>query len=69
MYEIIKRDGKVVDFDIAKIANAVRSVPRDYINEAGNNVNEKCLAYIRPLIQGEVSPKYVDGLPVHFVIE
>ena len=54
---------------IAKIANAVRSVPRDYINEAGNNVNEKCLAYIRPLIQGEVSPKYVDGLPVHFVIE
>ncbi len=54
---------------IAKIANAVRSVPRDYINEAGNNVNEKCLAYIRPLIQGEAAPKYVDGLPVHFVIE
>ena len=55
--------------EISKIANAVRSVPRDYINEAGNNVNEKCLAYIRPLIQGEVAPKYVDGLPVHFVIE
>lgn len=55
--------------DISKIANAVRSVPRDYINDAGNNVNEKCLSYIRPLIQGEVSPKYVDGLPVHFVIE
>ncbi len=54
--------------DISKIANAVRSVPRDYINEAGNNVNEKCLAYIRPLIQGEVAPKYEDGLPVHFVI-
>ncbi|MGN1346796.1 MAG: 6-phosphofructokinase [Eubacteriales bacterium] len=55
--------------EIANIANAVRSVPRDYISEAGNNVNEKCLAYIRPLIQGEVSPKYEDGLPVHFVIE
>ena len=55
--------------DISKIANAVRSVPRDYINETGNNVNEKCLAYICPLIQGEVAPKYVDGLPVHFVIE
>ncbi len=54
--------------DISKIANAVRSVPRDYINEAGNNVNDKCLAYIRPLIQGEVAPKYEDGLPVHFVI-
>lgn len=54
--------------DISKIANAVRSVPRHYINDAGNNVTEACLSYIRPLILGEVYPKYENGLPVHFVI-
>lgn len=54
--------------DISKIANAVRSVPRSYINDEGNNVTEDCLSYIRPLILGEVTPKYENGLPVHFVI-
>lgn len=54
--------------DISKIANAVRAVPRSYINEQGNNVTDECLSYIRPLIMGEVSPRYEDGLPVHFVI-
>ena len=53
--------------EIAGIANAVRSVPRSMINEAGNNVTEECLRYIYPLIQGEVNNKYEDGMPVHFV--
>lgn len=73
MVSMVRSEGEyAISYEVAeisKIANAVRSVPRDYINKAGNNVNEKCLAYIRPLIQGEVAPKYVDGLPIHFVIE
>ncbi len=56
-------------FDIAKIANQVRSVPREFINEAGNNVTEECLRYILPLIQGEPVIRYENGLPVHFVID
>ena len=52
--------------DIADIANAVRSVPREYINERGNNVTEQCLAYIAPLIVGEPEIIYENGLPKHF---
>ena len=53
---------------IEGIANAVRCVPREYINEAGNNVNDNCLSYLLPLIVGEM-PRYTkDGLPVHCVI-
>lgn len=55
--------------DIAKIANAVRAVPREWINEAGNNVTDECLSYILPLIQGEPTIQYANGLPVQLVIE
>lgn len=54
--------------EIAGIANAVRSVPREWINEKGNYVTDECLRYILPLIQGEMDNKYENGLPVHFVI-
>lgn len=55
--------------DIDKIANMVREVPREFINKEGNNVTDKCLEYILPLIKGETDPVYKDGLPVHFVIK
>lgn len=55
--------------DIQKIANMVREVPRDFINERGNNVTDECLKYIAPLTYGEPDIKYVNGLPVHFVIK
>ncbi len=54
--------------DISGIANEIRTVPDEYINERGNGVTSACLDYIRPLILGEVSPAYKDGLPVHLVI-
>jgi 6-phosphofructokinase 1 len=52
--------------DISGIANAVRSVPRDYINERGNNVTKECLDYIKPLIIGEPTLTFEGGLPKHF---
>ena len=54
--------------DVSEIANAVRSVPENYINERGNGVTEECLRYILPLIQGEVDTIYRDGLPVHITL-
>lgn len=45
------------------VANQVKSVPLDYINEAHNDVTDKMLAYLRPLIQGEAWVQYKDGLP------
>ncbi len=55
--------------DIGKIANGVRCVPDGYINEAGNGVTDACIEYLRPLIMGEQSLVYEDGMPKHFVIE
>ena len=52
--------------DISGIANAVRSVPREYINERGNNVTDECLSYIAPLVIGEPTLVFEGGLPKHF---
>ncbi len=73
MISIQRVDGDyAVEFkasDISKIANQVRSVPRDFINEAGNYVTKECLEYILPLIQGEPAIRYENGIPVQFVID
>ncbi len=52
-------------FDVHRIANAEKVVPREWINEEGNGVTEEFLDYVRPLIQGHVPPMMVDGLPRH----
>lgn len=51
--------------DISGIANAVRSVPLDFANDTKNGVTEDCISYLLPLICGEVSPVYENGLPAH----
>ena len=45
------------------VANFEKKVPRNWISEEGNDVKEEVLTYLRPLIQGEVKTKYVNGLP------
>lgn len=54
--------------DIAEIANKVKAVPREFINEKGNNVTDECVKYILPLIEGETCPEFNKGLPVHIVL-
>ena len=54
--------------DIFGIANGVRGVPAEFINDEGNGVTEECVKYLAPLIVGEVCPEYENGLPKHFVI-
>ena len=54
--------------DISGIANAVKTVPKEYINSDGNGVTEKCLEYLSPLILGEVAPVYEAGMPKHLII-
>ncbi len=51
--------------DISGIANAVRRVPRSFINDEGNGIKDECLKYLLPLIEGEVFPKYENGMPKH----
>ncbi len=50
------------------VANKVKHVPDEFITPASNNVTEKCLEYLRPLIEGEVKYRHEAGLPVHFKI-
>ncbi len=54
--------------DIAGIANAIKTVPAEYINETGNGITEAGIEYLKPLIMGELELEYEFGLPKHFVI-
>ena len=51
--------------DVHKIANDERLVPREWVNEEGTYVTEDFITYVRPLIQGDVAPIMVDGIPRH----
>ena len=52
-------------YDVHKVANVEKKVPRNWINEAGDYVTEEFVNYIRPLIQAELTPIMTDGLPRH----
>lgn len=51
--------------DVHKIANDEKVVPREWVNKEGTDVTDEFVAYVRPLIQGDVSPVMVDGIPRH----
>lgn len=53
---------------ISEIANKVKNVPESYINEAGNDVTEDMITYLKPLIQGEPVVEFKEGLPVYFPV-
>lgn len=51
--------------DVHKIANGEKLVPRNWVNQEGTYVTEEFITYVKPLIQGDVSPVMVDGIPRH----
>lgn len=51
--------------DVHKIANDERVVPRNWVNKDGTYVTDDFITYVRPLIQGDVAPIMVDGIPRH----
>ena len=53
---------------IAGIANKAKSIPREWINETGNDITPALYEYLKPLIQGEVSISYKDGIPVYMPV-
>ena len=54
--------------EIAKIANEVRHVPDEFINENHDGITEEGIKYLAPLIMGEVAVEYECGLPKHIII-
>ena len=53
---------------IAGIANKAKSIPREWINEAGNDIMPELYDYLKPLIQGEITVSYKDGIPVYMPV-
>lgn len=51
--------------DVHDIANVEKKVPLEWITEDGTNVKQELVHYIMPLIQAEITPLWVNGLPRH----
>ena len=51
--------------DIHKIANIEKKIPLEWIDVDNNYVKDELVAYLKPLIQGEVKLIYKDGIPQH----
>ena len=51
---------------VENIANAVKSIPKNFLSNDSLAINDKCIDYMLPLIYGENPVIYEDGLPVHF---
>ena len=51
--------------DVRLIANVEKKVPREWINADGTNVMPQLVHYILPLIQAEITPLWINGLPRH----
>lgn len=51
--------------DVQNVANLEKHVPDDWISPDGMHVTEAFHHYARPLIQAELTPIYIDGVPRH----
>ena len=56
-------------YDVHRIANDEKLVPRDWINKEGDYVTDEFISYLKPLIQGDYAPMMVDGLPRHLTMD
>lgn len=56
-------------YDVHKIANNEKLVPRNWMNREGNYVTDEFINYVEPLIQGDYQPFMVNGLPQHLVLK
>ncbi|MGX8707757.1 MAG: 6-phosphofructokinase [Bacteroidales bacterium] len=55
--------------DIQQVANAEKKVPQEWINAEGNGVTKECIEYLRPLVQGEMTCRFKDGVPDYMMLK
>lgn len=53
---------------VSLVANKEKTVPLEWINEQGNDIEQPLMDYLQPLIAGEVPLSLSNGLPVYFKI-
>ena len=54
--------------NVALIANQAKTIPLEWITPEKNDATPEMEAYLRPLIIGEVSLQYKDGLPMYLPV-
>ncbi len=64
---IIDGKGNISTYDVHEIANVEKKVPAEWYDNKKKQMKKPFLDYAKPLIQGELTPIYKDGLPVHLV--
>ncbi len=68
MITLVREDGDLYrcgtgTVSLSRVANVEHRVPDGWIDPSGNYVRRDFLDYARPLIEGEVTPLFKDGLP------
>ena len=70
MSAFVRRNGDygvdIVDVDAYLVANKIKYVPNNFINDKKNFVTEDFVRYASPLINGERVTENEGGIPVHF---
>ena len=55
---------KIESAPLSKVANVEKTLPKRYISKDGFGITNKGIDYLKPLIQGETSIDYQDGIPI-----
>ncbi len=55
--------------EVETIANKEKKIPLDWFDEKENAFDDKLIAYLKPLINGEIKQEMLDGLPVFIKLE
>lgn len=54
---------------VSNVANHEKKVPKEWIAEAGNDIKEELVAYMKPLIMGEIKVDYENGIPKYLFLK
>ena len=54
--------------DISEVANLEKKIPLSWVNEDFTQMKQEFIDYAKPLIQAELTPVYVSGLPRHIYL-
>jgi 6-phosphofructokinase 1 len=55
--------------ELAKMANIEKHVPLEWITATNDYITQDYIDYALPLIQGEVAPYFVNGMPRHIILK
>ena len=55
--------------DINQVANFEKKIPQEWINEAGNGVTSQLISYLAPLVEGELTCDFKDGVPYYVTLK